>query len=93
MARSEIAAGRIALFTPGQTRSSSLLLSRRPIVDVPIWTVSGAGHRCPGLTPGTLLSAARTFLWRLSGRQRPPCPTSLAVTVTRHRTGGAEGEI
>lgn len=66
-AESEIAAGRIALFTlPKQFWS--LLLSRvfRP---VPIWTVDGSGDPPPWLSPGTLALCSPDF--PLAHRQRP----------------------
>ena len=76
-ADSEIAAGRIALFTSSArgTRNWSLLLSRAS--RVPIWTVDAYDTRLPGFHRAPLLCAARTFLWPIELASDHPSPTSL----------------
>ena len=71
-ADSEIAAGRIALFTPA--RAGLGLCCSRPVTRAPIWTVdprSPAG--LPGFHRAPSLCAARTFLWRQDASDHP-CP-------------------
>ena len=84
-ADSEIAAGRIALFTP-VTRCWSLLLSRDcPRADL------DCRRRLPGRLPGfhqaPLLCAARTFLWRRNASDHP-CPPRSSVVNVRTRVSG-----
>src|SRR5215213_8313942 len=63
-ADSEIAAGRIALFTPAVTRRFGLCCSRAAC-RAPIWTVDARSPaRLPGFHRAPVLCAARTFLWR-----------------------------
>ena len=78
-ADSEIAAGRIALFTP-VNRYWSLLLSRgKPRANL------DCRRRLPGRLPGfhqaPLLCAARTFLWRFRASDHPCPPNSSIVNV------------
>ncbi len=79
-AESEIAAGRIALFTlPKQAWSLLLSRSRRT---VPIWTVDRSGDPPPWLSPGTLALCSPDF--PLAHRQRPsPRPLDALFTCKR----------
>src|SRR5215217_3498371 len=72
-ADSEIAAGRIALFTPAVARRSGLCCSRAAR-RAPIWTVDARSPaRLPGFHRAPVLCAARTFLWRRNASDHP-CP-------------------
>ena len=81
-ADSEIAAGRIALFTPAVARRFGLCCShaaRR----APIWTVDARSPaRLPGFHRAPVLCAARTFLWRRNASDHP-CPPHASVVNVR----------
>src|SRR5215208_786044 len=81
-ADSEIAAGRIALFTPAVARRSGLCCSRAAR-RAPIWTVDArATARLPGFHRAPVLCAARTFLWRRNASDHP-CPPHASVVNVR----------
>ena len=81
-ADSEIAAGRIALFTPAVAHRPGLCCSHAAN-RAPIWTVD---TRLPGYLPGfhraPTLCAARTFLWRRDASDHP-CPPFLKFSRCR----------
>src|ERR671917_169368 len=81
-ADSEIAAGRIALFTPAVARRFGLCCSRAAR-RAPIWTVDARETaRLPGFHRAPVLCAARTFLWRRSTSDHP-CPPHTSVVNVR----------
>lgn len=81
-ADSEIAAGRIALFTPAVARRSGLCCSRA-VARAPIWTVDARlPARLPGFHRAPSLCAARTFLWRQSASDHP-CPPQASIVNVR----------
>ncbi len=81
-ADSEIAAGRIALFTPVVTHRPGLCCSHAAN-RAPIWTVDvRLPVRLPGFHRAPTLCAARTFLWRLSASDHP-CPPILKLSRCR----------
>jgi hypothetical protein len=85
-ADSEIAAGRIALFTPTVTRRSGLCCSR-VVSHTPIWTVDARSPaRLPGFHRAPVLCAARTFLWRRNASDHP-CPPHASVVNVRDAVG------
>src|SRR5215211_1445195 len=83
-ADSEIAAGRIALFTPAVAGPG--LCCSRAVARAPMWTVD---TRLPGRLPGfhqaPVLCAARTFLWRYDASDHPCPPHSSIVNVQLSR--------
>ena len=86
-ADSEIAAGRIALFTPAVTRRFGLCCSRAA-GRAPIWTVDARSPaRLPGFHRAPVLCAARTFLWRRNASDHP-CPPHASVVNVRDAWGG-----
>jgi hypothetical protein len=86
-ADSEIAAGRIALFTPAVARRFGLCCSRAAC-RVPIWTVDARSPaRLPGFHQAPVLCAARTFLWRRNASDHPCPPHASVVNVQRLRLG------
>ena len=86
-ADSEIAAGRIALFTPAVTRRFGLCCSRAAR-RAPIWTVDARSPaRLPGFHRAPVLCAARTFLWRRNASDHP-CPPHASVVNVRDAWGG-----
>jgi hypothetical protein len=96
-ADSEIAAGRIALFTPAVTRRFGLCCSRA-VSHAPIWTVDARSPaRLPGFHRAPVLCAARTFLWRRNASDHPCPPHTSVVNVRRLRLGcrmsGCRGEV
>ena len=85
-ADSEIAAGRIALFTPAVARRFSLCCSRAAS-RAPIWTVDARSPaRLPGFHRAPVLCAARTFLWRRNASDHP-CPPHASVVNVRDARG------
>jgi hypothetical protein len=79
-ADSEIAAGRIALFTPA--RAGPGLCCSRAVARAPIWTVDARSpRRLPGFHRAPSLCAARTFLWRRGASDHPCPPRSSVVKV------------
>src|SRR5215204_1001969 len=85
-ADSEIAAGRIALFTPAVPRRFGLCCSRAAC-RAPIWTVDARSPvRLPGFHRAPVLYAARTFLWRRNASDHP-CPPHASVVNVRDSTG------
>ena len=81
-ADSEIAAGRIALFTPAVARRFGLCCSRAAC-RAPIWTVDARSPaRLPGFHRAPVLCAARTFLWRRNASDHP-CPPHASVVNVR----------
>lgn len=81
-ADSEIAAGRIALFTPAVAHRPGLCCSHAAN-RAPIWTVDvRLPVRLPGFHRAPTLCAARTFLWRLSASDHP-CPPILRLSRCR----------
>ena len=81
-ADSEIAAGRIALFTPAVTRRFGLCCSRAAR-RAPIWTVDARSPaRLPGFHRAPVLCAARTFLWHFRASDHP-CPPILRLSMCR----------
>ncbi len=86
-ADSEIAAGRIALFTPAVARRSGLCCSRAAR-RAPIWTVDARSPaRLPGFHRAPTLCAARTFLWRRNASDHP-CPPHTSVVNVPNALGG-----
>jgi hypothetical protein len=80
-ADSEIAAGRIALFTPAVARRFGLCCSRAAR-RAPIWTVDARETaRLPGFHRAPMLCAARTFLWRRNASDHPCPPHASVVNV------------
>ena len=80
-ADSEIAAGRIALFTPAVARRFGLCCSRAAR-RAPIWTVDARSPaRLPGFHRAPVLCAARTFLWRRNASDHPCPPHASVVNV------------
>ena len=79
-ADSEIAAGRIALFTPVNRFG---LCCSRAARRAPIWTVDARfPARLPGFHRAPVLCAARTFLWRQNASDHP-CPPHASVVNVR----------
>jgi hypothetical protein len=79
-ADSEIAAGRIALFTPVNRFG---LCCSRAAGRAPIWTVDAwSPARLPGFHRAPMLCAARTFLWRQNASDHP-CPPHASVVNVR----------
>jgi hypothetical protein len=98
-ARSEIAAGRIALFTPAPIDrpepamvSVALTPAGNP-ASAPIWTVSVHRTTLPRVSPGTLALRSSDFplARRASDRSVPFHPTRTGKS--QPLSGGAEGEI
>ena len=88
-ADSEIAAGRIALFTPVNRFS---LCCSRAAYRAPIWTVDARSPaRLPGFHRAPVLCAARTFLWRRNASDHPCPPHASVVNVRDVSGGGVEG--
>src|SRR5215207_2564075 len=94
-ADSEIAAGRIALFTPAVARRSGLCCSRAAC-RAPIWTVDARSPaRLPGFHRAPTLCAARTFLWRRNASDHPCPPHASVVNVPNalgDRVAGCQGD-
>src|SRR5918993_2774105 len=94
-ADSEIAAGRIALFTPAVTRRFGLCCSRA-VSRAPIWTVDARSPaRLPGFHRAPTLCAARTFLWRQNASDHPCPPHASVVNVPNalgDRVAGCQGD-
>ena len=85
-ADSEIAAGRITLFTPTPWRRFGLCCSHAAN-RVPIWTVDARETaRLPGFHRAPMLCAARTFLWRRNASDHP-CPPHASVVNVRDALG------
>src|SRR5215213_6241549 len=88
-ADSEIAAGRIALFTPVNRFG---LCCSRAVSHAPIWTVDARSPaRLPGFHRAPVLCAARTFLWRRNASDHPCPPYASVVNVRELRGRRGEG--